>query len=447
MLFRSILFVNPWIYDFTAFDLWAKPIGLINLYTWIKEQGVNSELIDFLYQYYPEIEKKKIDALYKKDDGRAKYYKKKIKLPDSYKGFYLPRNYYRYGLDKQTILKRLVNKKPKLIFVTSLMTYWYKGVKSTVEFLRNRYPDVPIVLGGIYSKLLRKHAKKEIKPDYIINRNIYKNVKKLVKKYIGINLEIPKNNLEIESDYSCYPNLNYIPIRLSKGCPYNCPYCGSNFLDPDYKKAELKSVKKYFLKYYKKGIKNFAFYDDALLINKDRLLKPFLRWIIEKKYEVNFHVPNAMHISLFDSEVAELMKNTNFKTIRFGFETAIRKKFVENKTSKKEFERVVNIIEDQKMNKKNIRIYLIAGMPQQTFDDVEESIRFVQSNHIVPIPNEYSPVPKTSMFKEAVNFSKFDIKNEPLYHNKTIVPCRWEKLSFKDIQRLKQMAREYVYKK
>ena len=47
-----ILLVNPWIDDFTAYDLWSKPWGLTRLYAWLKANGEDVMLADFLYQHY-----------------------------------------------------------------------------------------------------------------------------------------------------------------------------------------------------------------------------------------------------------------------------------------------------------------------------------------------------------------------------------------------------------
>ena len=37
----KILLVNPPIYDFVAYDLWAKPLGLLYLSSILKQQNVD----------------------------------------------------------------------------------------------------------------------------------------------------------------------------------------------------------------------------------------------------------------------------------------------------------------------------------------------------------------------------------------------------------------------
>lgn len=70
-------------------------------------------------------------------------------------------DFFRYGIKPQWLehdLKQI--KKPDLIFVTSQMTYWASGVRETIKIIKKVYPDVPLVLGGIYASLCYEHAKK-----------------------------------------------------------------------------------------------------------------------------------------------------------------------------------------------------------------------------------------------------------------------------------------------
>jgi len=53
---------------------------------------------------------------------------------------------------------------------------------------------------------------------------------------------------------------------------------------------------------------------------------------------------------------------------------------------------------------------------------------------------EYSPIPGTPLWQEAVQCSPFDLQGEPLFHNNTILPCRWDGFDWDDLQTLKAMA-------
>ncbi len=65
-----------------------------------------------------------------------------------------------------------------------------------------------------------------------------------------------------------------------------------------------------------------AFYDDALLYRPEQILKPFLKEILCRNIEVNFHTPNALNARFIDREMARLMVATGFKSFYLGFESS-----------------------------------------------------------------------------------------------------------------------------
>ncbi|HEX9950091.1 MAG TPA: B12-binding domain-containing radical SAM protein, partial [Thermodesulfobacteriota bacterium] len=87
-----------------------------------------------------------------------------------------------------------------------------------------------------------------------------------------------------------------------------------------------------------------------------------------------------------------------------------------------------------------IGTYVLAGLPGQARAEVEETISFVTECGARPYLAEYSPIPGTPLWQEAVQCSPFDLQGEPLFHNNTILPCRWDGFDWDDLQTLKAMA-------
>ena len=48
---KELLLINPWIYDFTAYDLWSKPLGLLYLASFLRKFNFNISYIDCLDKY------------------------------------------------------------------------------------------------------------------------------------------------------------------------------------------------------------------------------------------------------------------------------------------------------------------------------------------------------------------------------------------------------------
>ncbi len=144
----NVLFINPYIYDFTAYDLWLRPLSLLYLAA-VVEKYSDSEV--FWLDTLDRFRFNKTPA--SKQDGRGKYFREIIEKPQIYEQ--VPRNYSRYGIPVSLFRKKL-EELPEIdiIFVTSIMTYWVDGVNFTIKELRKKFPDSLIVLGGILPTLL-----------------------------------------------------------------------------------------------------------------------------------------------------------------------------------------------------------------------------------------------------------------------------------------------------
>ena len=85
-----------------------------------------------------------------------------------------------------------------------------------------------------------------------------------------------------------------------------------------------------------------------------------------------------------------------------------------------------------------IGVYLMAGLPGQRVEEVEESIALVQESGAKPLLVEYSPIPGTPLFEKAKKMSPFDLENEPLFHNNSLFSCRWAGFTWEDFRKLKE---------
>ena len=90
---------------------------------------------------------------------------------------------------------------PAAVLVTSLMTYWYPGVKETVETIRSVFPDTPLILGGIYATLCACHAEKTIGADRVISGAGIPRVFELIREFTGhtVRLQFDPGDLDTYS--------------------------------------------------------------------------------------------------------------------------------------------------------------------------------------------------------------------------------------------------------
>ncbi len=99
--------------------------------------------------------------------GTGRYVKEVLPPPPALAGF--PRRYGRYGISEAAFRQKLAGiPRPAAILVTSLMTYWYPGVAAAIRLAREHFPDVPVLLGGVYATLCPGHARQHSGADLVV---------------------------------------------------------------------------------------------------------------------------------------------------------------------------------------------------------------------------------------------------------------------------------------
>ena len=129
----SLILINPWIYDFAAYDLWSKPLGLLYLAGYLRARGFRIHLIDCLDIHHPGMgTDPSSQGPKRRAYGTGKFQREVITKPGPLE--HVPRPYSRYGISRELFIKALkAIKRPAGILVTSLMTYWYPGVKEVID--------------------------------------------------------------------------------------------------------------------------------------------------------------------------------------------------------------------------------------------------------------------------------------------------------------------------
>ena len=431
MLSRRALLVNPWITDFAAYDFWMKPMGLLSVGAVLRELGFQLDLVDCLDRFDPELGNWPGVVLPKaKRYGTGKYVRQKIKKPAIFAE--IPRYFSRYGIPVELFEARLNRlPRPDVILVTSYMTYWYPGVQEAVRLLRRHFPGVPILLGGIYATLVPEHARRVVQPDEIIVGEGEPQIRRVLAKYFSGLPEIhfPLDNLDSWPlpVYDLYPKLRALPILTSRGCPFRCTFCASHLVAGKFRKRSPQSVVDEIIGNYRRyRVRDFAFYDDALLLDKNRHIVPILESLIEHRLPVRFHTPNGFHAREIDRELARLLVQAGFKTLRLSFETANpeRLRDMSNKVTLDDLARAAEALENAGFPRKQVEVYVLVGLPEQTAEEMMHSVLLVHQLGVKIRLAQFSPIPGTVEWKRAEKIGLIDEKTDLLWTNNTVFGYR-----------------------
>jgi len=444
----NIILINPWIYDFAAYDLWSKPLGLLYIAGYLKKLGFNVHLIDCLDVYHPELETgPSMSRPIRRKYGTGKYWRQIISTPHVLG--HIKRAYNRYGISTELFIRELEKiKDPSAILVTSLMTYWYPGVVEAISIARNIHPHTPIILGGIYARLCAEHAEKFSGADYISTETALPDMESINRIFQELDITIPeplvKNNDLFYPAFDLSNRVEYVTILTSTGCPYRCQYCASSYLYPIFSRREpmeiIEEIRYWNMEY---GVADFAFYDDALLVDSERHAAPIMEGLIKIGLKIRLHTPNALHVREISLEMAGLLHASGFNTIRLGLETSEidRHNNLDKKVSEGDFEKAVKNLATAGFRKKDIGAYVLMGLPGQSFKSVEDTVRFVDEVGAVPYLVEYSPIPHTPLWDKSIEHSSYDLANEPLFHNNSLLPC-WDEDKRQKVPELRQAISE-----
>ena len=473
----QVLVVNPWIYDFAAFDLWLKPLGLLQIVSALRSLGCKVSLIDCLDRHHP-----RLSSFYKRGVPRNKkygcgnYYYEEITKPSCLRQ--IPRRYKRYGFPLALFeeeIERLPS--PEVILVSSGMTYWYPGVFEAITLLKKRFPEVPLILGGIYATLCSQHASRHCGADFVFKGGDIGKLIKLIEKVTGENLsakDLPANFPDYPYPaYDFYSRNDYIALRTSVGCPFNCSYCAVNLLSSRFEQRPPRQVVEeieYFYENFRvnpvrssprkrftqldkfsnrarvlkgssteisNGVRNFVFYDDALLFREKEHFQEIGKLIADRGLNCYFHTPNGLHARFVSEDTARLMKEIRFVLPRLSLETISqeRQAATGGKVVTGELEQALENLLKAGYAPGEVGVYVMMGMPGQELQEVQETIQFVHTLGAKVLLVEYSPIPGTGDWER----SGLDPDLDPLLHNNSLFPL-YPLSEWKNFQELKDEA-------
>jgi anaerobic magnesium-protoporphyrin IX monomethyl ester cyclase len=220
--------------------------------------------------------------------------------------------------------------------------------------IKERNPKIKIIIGGPHISLLTEESLREFHADVAVRgpgetviasimesiqfntpiKNLpgvcYKKNNKIVHNK-GENaiesldtLSFPARHLTEKYTYGHIMNTKFgkgkvTSILTSRGCPYQCRFCGIKAHIPHYQKRSVQNVIEEIDEIVSQGYETIAFSDDNLLADKKRIMK-ILDHIITKHYKLDLWV-NEARADSGDEELYNQMRKAGVRIINFGLES------------------------------------------------------------------------------------------------------------------------------
>ena len=205
--------------------------------------------------------------------------------------------------------------------------------------------------------------------------------------------------------FHLYPDLkacSYVPLELGRGCPFACTFCSTNdffrrrfrLKSPDRIVGEMKRVKETY------GIGTFDLIHDMFTVDRKRVVA-FCEVLLNSNE--GFFWNCSARTDCVDQELIELMAQAGCRGIFFGIETgSARLQKVINKGL--DLDEAFRQIQCTDRNEITTAVSLITGFPDETPQDVEDSVAFIMDSmrfdHAQPQLHLLAPLAQTPIYHE-----------------------------------------------
>jgi len=385
-----ILGINPFFDDYYCFhDYKYQPIGILSVLSTLRSAGYDVAFLDADH---------KTKSLVNEVNTKRRQQTRKPKELENTNG-----GYYRYGLgDKAFQLQLMKYVEPEVILMTSSMTFRWHSVRDCIALTKEVFPNVPVVLGGIYATLAYEHAKEHSGADFVIQGPGEAKALALVNELTGNQKRMPKPLPFWAFNLLPCEKRGFAMLLTSYGCTRNCAHCASRLLYGGYKMRDTGEViEEIDDRYNRHGVKEFHLYDDDLLEDSPNHFELWAKEVIRRFPKARFHVPNALLIDQLTLRNAELLRELKVKPIVLGVDAVKEAELLGRWwISFKAIKDTVDLLEKAGFKRYDIKIYVHVSHPTQTLRSLLETIRFLLELGVRPTLNRFTPIPGTKLFDQ-----------------------------------------------
>lgn len=412
----DILLIQPYFEDFYCTAIRHQPIGLMSIMACLQREGYSVGIFDFL-----NTRRKKTQKWPEEFRHLAKHYRAEDFSPAS-----IYRQYYRFGHRDEELYEMLERDQPLLIGISALFTGYLSSVIALARYIKTWNPRVPIMVGGhaVAADYQAMAARYSDCLDYLI----YGEGEAATTGLAGYcvrqtgrledipNLCIPGQkgihitpvHAEQNLDDLPWPNRDHLDyhiyhigtqpmasLSVSRGCPYHCTFCSVHDLwGFGWRHRSVSNIiEEIKFLYDHRKIRIFNFEDDNLTY-QPQWFENLLDTIIEKfpAKDIRLLAMNGLNFHTIPQTLAPKLKQAGFHSLNFSISTA---SFVRslNWNRPATIMDLTPILDQLRQQQITITIYFIIGSPDQTPQEVLETIIYLSRIPVYLGPSLYYLTP------------------------------------------------------
>jgi len=359
------------------------------------------------------------------------------------------------GLMDNQILARISND-TELIGISCMFSYQWLTVRHLVDRAKDRFPGVPVVLGGEHPTGLTAEVFRTSRVDYVVLGEGEETVVELAERLAGgrdvtslpgLACREPNGRVRVNErrgriaevdaiptpawklfDLEAYIEHNqphgasrgrFIPMLATRGCPFQCTFCTSPQMwttrwTPRSPALVVDEMEQYIREY---RIVDFQFEDLTAIVRKDWILQ-FCAEIERRGLTLTFQLPSGTRSEAVDIEVARAMKRAGCHEFAFAPESGdegILKAIKKRVSLPRMFESARQTMQAGI----NVGCFFIIGFPEDTWRTVLRTYRTIARCAWLGFSsvnvNAYSPQPNTESFRLLLNNGRIRAFDDDYY--------------------------------
>jgi anaerobic magnesium-protoporphyrin IX monomethyl ester cyclase len=334
---------------------------------------------------------------------------------------------------------RVITSKPDIVGIRAFTETYSQSIEAAHHIRRYLGKEVPIWLGGphinalpstlapifelgvvgegeqTFVELLALAYQQRLTPDYL------KSIQGVVYWDEGKRVITPARETLMELDQILPPDRSIMktwwppqqsvinwpqPIYTSRGCPFKCVFC---IYSMETQKVRYHSVDRVVSEIedilrHNPGQETVSIHDDLFALSKKRLYE-LTQGIRAAKLHKKVGFVCMAKASVFNDEMALLMRDMNVSIVTFGLESGVQRQLSYLKGPRNKVEENVRAIDICARHGIRMGGYFIIGTPTETYSELQQAYWFIRG-HYPPMSMagvfRLTPFPGTKFWEEAV---------------------------------------------